>query len=152
MPTVRPQLRADNLKCSAECPNALFGAARFAAQYVRSLGQDVSPGKCVLLSTSKAVRRVMKYWDVSGDGKAWKGQLDVRDLGGHLDITRRARSGTLTRGLKKLRLVTLRLVPCLLGFRSSWGWCEESISLLICMLLRHLMFLLLPLAPSGQLL
>ena len=44
MPAVRPQLYADNLKCSAECPNAFFGAARFTAQYVRS-GQDVSPGK-----------------------------------------------------------------------------------------------------------
>ena len=32
----------------------------------------MSPGKCVLLSTSKAVRRAMKLWDVSGDGKAWK--------------------------------------------------------------------------------
>ena len=69
MLAVRPQLQADNLKCSAERPNALFGAARFAAQYVRSVGQDVSPGKCVLLSTSKAVGRAMKLWDVSGDGK-----------------------------------------------------------------------------------
>ena len=63
-----PQLHADNLKCSAECPNALFGAASFTAQYVRSVGQDVSHAKCVLLSTSKAVRRAMKLWDISGDG------------------------------------------------------------------------------------
>ena len=60
MPAVRPQLHADNLKCCAECPNALFGAARFTAQYVRLVGQDVSPGKCVFLSTSEAVRRDMK--------------------------------------------------------------------------------------------
>ena len=32
------------------------------------VGQDVSPGKCVLLSTSKAVRRAMKLWDISGEG------------------------------------------------------------------------------------
>ena len=32
MPAVRPQLHANNLRCSAECPNALFGAARFIAQ------------------------------------------------------------------------------------------------------------------------
>ena len=51
----------------------------FTAQYVRSVGQDVSPGKCVLLSTSKAVRRAMKLWDISGDGGFWKVQLDVRD-------------------------------------------------------------------------
>ena len=31
MPDVKPQLDADNIKCSAECPNALFGAARFTA-------------------------------------------------------------------------------------------------------------------------
>ena len=88
MPAVRPQLYADNLKCSAECPNALFGAVRFTAQHVRSVRQDVSPGKCVLLSTSKALRRAMKLWDVSGDVEVWKVQQDVRDLGGHLDFTR----------------------------------------------------------------
>ena len=74
----------------------MSGAARFGAQYVRSVGQDVSPGKCVLLSTSKAVRRAMKLWDVSGDGKVWKVELDVMDPGGHLDFTRRARAGTLS--------------------------------------------------------
>ena len=51
MPDVKPQLYADNLKCSAERPGALF---------------DVSPGKCVLLSTSKAVRRALKLWDIFG--------------------------------------------------------------------------------------
>ena len=58
---IKPQLCADDLKCSAECPNVLFAAARFTAQYVRSVGQDVSPGKCVLLSTSKAVRSAMMF-------------------------------------------------------------------------------------------
>ena len=61
----------------------MFGAARFTVQYVRAVGQDVSPGKCVLLHTSKAVKRSMKYWDVSGDGRSCFVQLDVRDLGGH---------------------------------------------------------------------
>ena len=74
--------------------NVLFAAARFTAHHVRSVGQDVSPGKSVLLSTSKAVRRAMKLWDISGDGKVWKFQLDI--LGGHLDFTRRARAGTLS--------------------------------------------------------
>ena len=55
MPSVRPQLHADNLECSADCPDSLSGAAGFIVQYVKSVGQDVSPGKCVLLSTSKAV-------------------------------------------------------------------------------------------------
>ena len=29
------------------CPRALLGAARFTVQYVRAVGQNVSPGKCV---------------------------------------------------------------------------------------------------------
>ena len=97
LPDVKPQLDADNLKCSATRPRALFDSAYFTAQYVRSVGQDVSPGKCVLLGTSRAVRRAMKLWDVSGDGGFWKVQLDVRGLGGHLDFTFRARAGTLSK-------------------------------------------------------
>ena len=84
------------LSLSAERPRALFESARFTAQYVWSVGQDVSLGKCVLLSTFKSVRRAMKLWGVAGDGGFWKVQLDVRDLGGHLDFTLRARAGTLS--------------------------------------------------------
>ena len=97
LPDVKPQLYADNLKCSAARPRALFESAYFTARYVRLVGQEVSPGKCVLLSISKAVRRDVKLWDISGDGGFWKVQLDIRDLGGHLDFTYRARAGTLSR-------------------------------------------------------
>ena len=38
IPAIKPQLYANNLKCSAECPNALFDAARFTARYVRAVG------------------------------------------------------------------------------------------------------------------
>ena len=51
--------------------------------------------KCVLLSTSKMVRGDMKDWLVSDAGDNLSVKLDVRDLGGHLDATRRARAGTL---------------------------------------------------------
>ena len=103
---------AENLKCSSVCPNALFGAARFTVQYVRSVGQVVPPGKCVLLSTSKAVRKSMKLWDMSGDGQPWKVELDVRDLGGHLDFTRRARAGGLfLDGSRRLRTEWLLAGP-----------------------------------------
>ena len=112
LPDVKPQLYADNLKCSAERPRALFESARFIALYVRSVGQDVSPGKCVLFSTSQSLRIAMKLWDVAGDGGFWKVQLDVRDLGCHLDFTYRARAGTLSRRLVRLLLVLLRLVLC----------------------------------------
>ena len=97
LPDVKPQLYADNLKCSAERPRALFESARFTARYVWSVGQDVSLGKCVLLSTSKSVRKAMRLWDISGDGVFWNVQLDVRDLGGHLDFTLRARAGALSK-------------------------------------------------------
>ena len=93
LPDVKPQLYADNLECSAERPRALIESASVTAQYVRSV---VSPGKCVLLSASKSVRKAMKLWDISGDGGFWKVQLDVRDLGGHLDFTFRPRAGTLS--------------------------------------------------------
>ena len=64
----KPQFDADDLKCSAERPGALFDAARFTAQYVRAVGQDVSLGECVLLGTSKSVRTAMKIWDISALG------------------------------------------------------------------------------------
>ena len=60
-----------------------YDAARFTSQYVRAF----DPGKRVLLSTSQSVRKAMKLWDISGEGSFWKVQLDVRDLGGHLDFT-----------------------------------------------------------------
>ena len=43
LPGVKPQHYDDNLKCSAARPRALFESAHFTAQYVRSVGQDVSP-------------------------------------------------------------------------------------------------------------
>ena len=63
--------------CSAARPHSLFESASFTSQYVWSVGQDVSPGKCVLLSISKSVRKAMKLWDISGCGALWKVQLDV---------------------------------------------------------------------------
>ena len=144
MPAVRPQLYADNLKCTAECPRSLFCASRFTVQYVRAVGQDVSPGKCVLLSTSKAARKSMRQRDVAGDGRLWKVELDVRDLGGHLDLTCRVglvlSPGGLRRQLRGFQL----LVLCTLGFRSSWGWLGVNFCLLVCMLLRLRLFLFPP--------
>ena len=118
---VRPQLYADSPNCNARCPRAFFGAG-FTARYVMAVGQDVSPGKCVLLGTSKSVRKAMKLWDISLDGRCWKVQLDVRDLGAHLDFTIRARAGTLSCRVKeKLLLVLLLLVPCPLVFQVKLG-------------------------------
>ena len=118
MPDVKPQLYADNLKCSAERPGALFDSARFTALHVRSVGQDVSPGKCVLLSTSKSVRKAMKLWDISGSRKV---QLDVRGLGGHLDFTRRARAGTLSMRVREATVRVAAVGALLLGFQVKVG-------------------------------
>ena len=121
LPDVKPQLYADNLKCSAERPRALFESARFTAQYVRSVGQDVSPGKCVLLSTSKSVRKAMKLWDISGDGGFLKVQLDVRDLGGHLEFTLRARAGTLSKRVGEATVGVASVGALPLGFQVKLG-------------------------------
>ena len=117
LPDVKPQLYADNLKCSAERPGALFDSARFTARYVQSVGQDVSLGKCVLLSTSKSVRKSTKLWDVSGDGGFWKVQLDVRDLGGHPDFTLRARAGILSKRFREATLGVASVGALLSGFQ-----------------------------------
>ena len=121
LPDSKPQLYADNLKCSAVRPRALFESAYFTARYVRLVGQDVSPGKCVLLSTSKAVRRAMKLWDISGEGGFWKVQLDARDLGGHLDFTYRARAGTLSRRVGGATVGVAAVGALPLGFRVKLG-------------------------------
>ena len=98
-----------------------FESARFTAQYVRSVGQDVTPGKCVLLSTSKSVRKAMKLWDISGDGGFWKVQLDVRDVGGHLDFTLRARDGTLSSSVREATFGVASIGAVLLGFQVKLG-------------------------------
>ena len=88
---------------------------------MRAVGQDVSPGKCVLLSTSKAVRKNMRHWDVAGDGRPWKVELDVRDLGGHLDLTCRARAGTLSSRIKEATQGVSPVGALLLGFQVKLG-------------------------------
>ena len=45
---VEPQLFADNLKCVSEDANLLLRAARFTTGYVRLVGQEPAPSKCVL--------------------------------------------------------------------------------------------------------
>ena len=57
---VEPQLYVDNLKCTSRDPVMLLHASRFTTGYVRLVGQEPSPGKCVLLSTSRTVRDDMR--------------------------------------------------------------------------------------------
>ena len=44
---VQPQLYADNLKCVSRDPGLLLRAARFTTGYVRLVGQEPAPSKCV---------------------------------------------------------------------------------------------------------
>ena len=77
------------------------------------LGQEASPSKCVLLSTSGAARRRMRAWRKENEGCFWAVELDVRDLGGHLDVTLRAVAGTLS-GRVKTATTQINVVGALL--------------------------------------
>ena len=90
----QPQLHADNLKWISRDPGVLLRAARFTTGYVRLVGQEPAPSKCVLLSTSREVRKDMREWVLSLEGDKWSVRFDVRDLGGHLDPTFRGWSST----------------------------------------------------------
>ena len=94
---VTPQLYADDLKCNSVDGQALLTAARFTDRYTRAVGQEASPSKCVLPSTSKATRRKMKNWTVSSGNRGSGTKLDIQDLCCHLDITNRARAVSLAR-------------------------------------------------------
>ena len=63
----------------------------------------------------------MKLWDISGDGGFWKVQLDIRDLGGHLDFTYRARAGTLSRRLRGATVGVAAVGALPLGFLTKLG-------------------------------
>ena len=104
---VQPHVYADNLKCVSTDPGLLPNAARFTTGYVRLVGQEPAPSKCVFLSKSRAVRREMKDWVLSQEGDQWSLKFDVRDLGGHADTTFRGWSSTLA---ARVRLVISRLV------------------------------------------
>ena len=75
------------------------------------MGQEPAPSKCVLLSTSREVRKDMKDWVLSQEGEQWSAKFDVRDLGGHLDTTFRGWSSTLVARVR-LAISRLTLVFC----------------------------------------
>ena len=63
----------------------------------------------------------MRLWDISGDGGFWKVQLDVRDLGGHLDFTYRARAGTLSGRVGKATAGVAAVGALPFGFQVKLG-------------------------------
>ena len=48
---VVPQLYAENLKCASRDSGDLLAAAQSTSRYIRLVGQDAAPCKCVLLGT-----------------------------------------------------------------------------------------------------
>ena len=74
--------------------------------FFRLVGQEPAPSKCLLLSTSRAVRKETKDWVMSQVGDRWSVKIDFRYLAGHLDTTFRGWSATLAAGV---RLVIARL-------------------------------------------
>ena len=111
----------DNLKCTFYNVDSVLGASQYTVSYVRALGQEASPSKCVLLSTSKAARRRMTAWRIRNEGYLWAVTLDIRDFGGHLDVTLRAFAGTLTNRVK-IATTQVQAVGALpLGFQRMLG-------------------------------
>ena len=134
---VQPQLYADNLKCVFRDPDLLLNAARFTTDYVRLVGQELAPSKCVLMSTSRVVRKDMKDWDLSQEGEKWTVKLDVRDLGGHLDTTFRGWSTALAARVRlvlslvwhgRVGVVRSIVIPAALhGIEASLFWASDSL-------------------------
>ena len=63
----------------------------------------------------------MKLWDISRDGSFCKVQLEVKDLGGHLDFTRRARAGTLSKRVGEATVGVAAVGALPLGFQVKLG-------------------------------
>ena len=56
---VSPQLYADNLKCVRRDPGLFLRAARFTTGYVRLVGQEPAPSKCVLFTATRGTGRLV---------------------------------------------------------------------------------------------
>ena len=95
-----PQLYADNLKCNSNDVDTLLAAAQFTVSCVKVVGQNASPSQRDLLGTAKDARKRIAAWRHENPGCSWAVKLDVRDLGGHLDVTQCALSGTLISRVK----------------------------------------------------
>ena len=85
----------------------LLRAARFTTGYVRLVGQEPAPTKCVLMSTCEVLRKDMRDCTLTDKRDRWTVKLDVRGLGGHLNTTFRGWSATLA---SRVQLVISRLV------------------------------------------
>ena len=89
----------------------------------------------------------MKSWLISDGGDPWKVELDVTDLGGHLDTTLRGRAGTLTDRIKSEVLKVAAVGPSALHGIEAFPISNSGLGLHLSLLrgpLRH------PLRPLVQ--
>ena len=110
---ISPHLCAGNIKCNSYVVETLLAAAQYTVSHV---GHEASPSMCLLLGTSKAARKRMTACRNESAGCVRAVKLDVRDLGGHLDVTQRALAGTLSEKVKRSHL------PCHCGRSPSMGF------------------------------
>ena len=61
---VQPQLFADSLECVTQDPEQLLRAARFFTRYIRLVGQQPAPSKCVFVTIGD-----MRNWIISDEVK-----------------------------------------------------------------------------------
>ena len=125
---VKLQLYADNIMCVSINSDALLNAARISDQYIHRLDKLLLPPRVSVLVRGVDNRRMMKSWVISGEDDHWKVELDVRNLGGHLDSTPLGRAGTNS-GRTREEMVHLAAVGALpLGFlEGSFKSCGPSL-------------------------
>ena len=103
------QLKADNLKCTSYSVDILLAAARCSVSYVKVAGQE------------RAARQRMTACRNENEGCLWAVKLDVRDLGGHLDVTLRALAGTSSSRVKMTTAQVLSVGALSMGFQRMLG-------------------------------
>ena len=122
---ISPQRHPDNLKCSSYDVDTLLAAAQNTVSYVMVVGQEASPSNCVLTSTCELARKEMTCLAQGNEVCFGAVKLDVRDLGGHLDVSQRALPGTLSNRVNKPPLMSLQLEPPW-SFNEFLGWCAPN--------------------------
>ena len=58
-------------KCSSYNSDLLLASAQYTVAYVKAVGQEASPSKCMFLSMSKATRKRMTAWRHEDAGCLW---------------------------------------------------------------------------------
>ena len=148
---VQPQLYADNLKCVSRDPGLLLRAARFTTGYVRLVGQEPAPRKCVFLSTSRVVRREMRDWVVTDEGDRWTVSLMFVILVGTWILLFEVGLLLWLLGFVLFLLGCLLSLLCLFIFMDGWLFFGICLFLVLCMGLKLLFWLSLVFVSFGLL-